>query len=226
MERTQVPADMQLELFASEPDIMKPIAFAWDERGRLWVAETRDYPHGVTPSGEGNDDIKICEDTDGDGKADKFTIFADHLNLPTSLDRLRQWRDHRRAAAAVAFPQVEQGRRPRGHARGAHRGWGIGDTHAQANNLHYGYDNWLYGCVGYSGFEGVVGGKMHEFTMGTYRFTAGRQRARVPAPVHEQLLGRRAPTRRAIDFGGTANNAPIFFGGIPADRRSRGACGR
>ena len=45
-ERTQIPVDMRLELFASEPDIAKPIAFAWDERGRLWVAETRDYPHG------------------------------------------------------------------------------------------------------------------------------------------------------------------------------------
>ncbi len=47
MERTQVPADLRLELFASEPDIVKPIAFAWDERGRCWVAETSDYPHGV-----------------------------------------------------------------------------------------------------------------------------------------------------------------------------------
>src|SRR5258708_1574397 len=72
-ERTQTPIDMRLELFASEPDISKPIAFAWDGRGRLWVCETRDYPHGVNPSGEGNDTITICEDTDGDGRADKFT---------------------------------------------------------------------------------------------------------------------------------------------------------
>ena len=85
MERTQVAPDLRLELFAAEPDIMKPIALAWDERGRCWVAETSDYPHGVTPGGEGNDRIKICEDTDGDGKADKFTVFADKLNIPTSL---------------------------------------------------------------------------------------------------------------------------------------------
>ncbi|NDA67895.1 MAG: glycosyl hydrolase, partial [Verrucomicrobia bacterium] len=67
MERTQVPADMRLQLFAAEPDIAKPIFMAWDERGRLWVAETRDYPHDVKPDGMGNDSIKICEDTDGDG---------------------------------------------------------------------------------------------------------------------------------------------------------------
>src|SRR5262249_39645382 len=84
-ERTQVPADMRLELFASDPQIGKPIAFAWDERGRLGVAETRDYPHGVKPDGQGNDRIVICEDTDGDGRADKFTVFADHLNIPTAL---------------------------------------------------------------------------------------------------------------------------------------------
>src|SRR5205823_6202426 len=73
-ERTQVPADMHLELFASDPQIGKPIAFAWDERGRLWVAETRDYPHDVKPDGMGNDRIVICEDTDGNGRADKFTV--------------------------------------------------------------------------------------------------------------------------------------------------------
>src|SRR5678815_5854906 len=85
MERIQVAPDLRLELFAAEPDIMKPICLAWDERGRCWVAETSDYPHGVRPGGEGNDRIKICEDTDGDGKADKFTVFAEHLSVPTAM---------------------------------------------------------------------------------------------------------------------------------------------
>src|SRR5207247_943833 len=86
MRYTQVPADFDLQLFAAEPDIVKPIYVAWDERGRAWVVEARDYPHGLVEEGEpGKADIKICEDTDGDGKADKFTIFADKLNLATSL---------------------------------------------------------------------------------------------------------------------------------------------
>src|SRR5437867_3374676 len=86
MRYTQVPADFDLQLFAAEPDILKPIYLAWDERGRAWVVEARDYPHGLLNEGEpGKADIKICEDTDGDGKADKFTIFADKLNLATSL---------------------------------------------------------------------------------------------------------------------------------------------
>ena len=86
MRYTQVPADFDLQLFAAEPDIVKPIFMAWDERGRAWVVEARDYPHGLLPEGEpGHDSIKICEDTDGDGRADKFTVFAENLNIPTSF---------------------------------------------------------------------------------------------------------------------------------------------
>ena len=86
MRYTQVPADFDLQLFAAEPDVVKPMYLAWDERGRAWVIEARDYPHGLVEEGEpGKSDIKICEDTNGDGKADKFTIFADGLNLATSL---------------------------------------------------------------------------------------------------------------------------------------------
>ncbi|HMJ91107.1 MAG TPA: PVC-type heme-binding CxxCH protein, partial [Candidatus Acidoferrum sp.] len=136
-ERTQVPPDMRLELFAAEPDIAKPIAFAWDERGRAWVCETRDYPHDVQRSGEGNDSIKICEDTNGDGRADKFTVFADKLNIPTSLVF---------ANGGIIISQPPRllflvdtnGDDKADVRREIMAGWGIGDTHAQANNLHYG----------------------------------------------------------------------------------------
>ena len=58
---------------------------AWDERGRLWIAETKDYPNNLQPSGQGNDVIKILEDTNHDGRADKATIFADKLSIVSSL---------------------------------------------------------------------------------------------------------------------------------------------
>jgi putative membrane-bound dehydrogenase-like protein len=214
IERTQVPPDMRLELFAAEPDIMKPIAFAWDERGRLWVAETRDYPHGVVENGEGNDDIKICEDTDGDGRADKFTVFADHLNLPTSLVFAN-------GGVIVAQPPrflFLKSRKGDDHAdirQVIMDAWGIRDTHAQASNLHYGYDNWLRGAVGYSGIEGVVGGKKVKFTMGSYRFRADGSAIEF---LHQFTNNTWAQSQNewGDDFGGTANGAPIFFGGIPA----------
>ncbi|MDP4680004.1 MAG: ThuA domain-containing protein, partial [Cyclobacteriaceae bacterium] len=83
---TQIPVGFELQLFAAEPDIINPISMGWDEKGRLWVIETVDYPNTVrNEEGIGDDRIKICEDTNGDGKADKFTVFANGLNLPTSL---------------------------------------------------------------------------------------------------------------------------------------------
>ena len=84
--RIQIPPGFNLQLFASEPDIINPISMAWDHRGRLWVIETQDYPNEINVlDGVGNDRIKILEDTNGDGRADKFTVFADKLSVPTSL---------------------------------------------------------------------------------------------------------------------------------------------
>ncbi len=214
VERTQLAPDLRMELFAGEPDVSKPISMAWDERGRLWVCETRDYPHGVTPSGEGNDSIKICEDTDGDGKADKFTVFADHLNLPTSL----VFAD---GGVIVSQPprflflKDTDGDGKADVRRTILEGWGIGDTHAQASNLHYGHDNWLYGCVGYSGFNGTVGGVHKQFAMGTYRFKADGSALEFLHQFSNNSWGHGA-NAAGDQFGGTANNAPIFFGGIPA----------
>jgi putative membrane-bound dehydrogenase-like protein len=214
MERTQVPADCRLQLFAAEPDIAKPIFMAWDERGRLWVAETRDYPHDVKPDGMGNDSIKICEDTDGDGKADKFTVFADKLNIPTGFVFAN-------GGIVVAQPprflflKCTKGDDKADVRQEIMTGWGVSDTHAQANNLHYGYDNWLYGCVGYSGFNGEVGGKKLQFGMGTYRFKADGSALEFLHQFSNNSWGHSA-NEFGDQFGGTANNAPIFFGGIPA----------
>ena len=223
MESTQVPADCELKLFASEPDIAKPIAFAWDERGRCWVVETRDYPHGVNANGEGQDSVKICEDTDGDGKADKFTVFADKLNLPTGIVFARKGII---VAAPPKFIYLED---TNGDDKADKREtiidcWGIRDTHAQASNLHYGFDNWIYGCVGYSGIEGMVGGKKHQFAMGTYRFKADGSAIEF---LHQFTNNAWAHSYNDAgdQFGGTANGAPIFFGGIPATAYEEGSRG-
>jgi len=82
---TQVPVGFKLELFASEPDIVNPIYIAWDERGRLWALETTDYPNEIKDGRSGDDSLKILEDTDGDGRCDKVTVFAEGFNIPTSF---------------------------------------------------------------------------------------------------------------------------------------------
>src|SRR5205823_1275256 len=82
-----VPHGLKVELVAADPDIYRPICMNWDERGRLWIAETLDYPHNVQPSGlgTGNDRLVICEDTKGTGRMDRFTVFADKLSIPAGF---------------------------------------------------------------------------------------------------------------------------------------------
>ncbi len=78
---------MKINLFADEkmfPELAKPVQMAWDTKGRLWVAVWPSYPH-FKPKEEQNDKILILEDTDGDGVADKCTVFADHLHCPTGF---------------------------------------------------------------------------------------------------------------------------------------------
>jgi putative heme-binding domain-containing protein len=83
-----VAADMKVNLFASEemfPDLAKPVQMTFDTKGRLWVAVMPSYPHWK-PKEEMNDKVLILEDTNGDGRADKCTTFADKLHVPTGLE--------------------------------------------------------------------------------------------------------------------------------------------
>src|SRR6266436_6217910 len=75
-----LPAGFKATLFAGEPDIVQPIAFCIDDRGRLWVVEGMTYPVRE-PEGQGKDRILVFEDTDGDGRFDRRTVFMGNLNL-------------------------------------------------------------------------------------------------------------------------------------------------
>jgi len=75
---------MEVNLFASEPMVSKPIQMAWDAKGRLWVASSAIYPH-IKPGQSQSDRILIIEDTDHDGKADKSTVFYEGLLIPTGI---------------------------------------------------------------------------------------------------------------------------------------------
>ncbi|RYE20812.1 MAG: hypothetical protein EOP51_17045 [Sphingobacteriales bacterium] len=139
-------------LYASEPMITQPMAFCWDDKGRLWVAENRDYESRFTGfANDGNSRILILEDTDHDGKADTKKVFADGIPFP--------------AAMAVGFDGVFVGAPPnllfipdRNHDDKADvndievrlTGWGIRDRHETLNSFHWGPDGWLYGCQGFA----------------------------------------------------------------------------
>ena len=78
-----VPDGFSVELVASEPDIVNPIGMAFDEKGRIWITESLEYPR--KSPGKGRDRVKVLEDTDHDGSIDKVTVFATGLNIPSGI---------------------------------------------------------------------------------------------------------------------------------------------
>lgn len=213
MKHTQVPVGFKLELFASEPDIVNPIYFQWDERGRLWVVETVDYPNELKDGRTGNDRIKICEDTNGDGKADKFTIFAEGFNIPTSMTFARGGVILAHAPDFL-FLKDTNGDDVADLREVLFTGFGTGDTHAGPSNLRYGLDNWIYGTVGYSRFKGEVGGEEFNFGSGTFRFKSDGSKMEFLHQFNNNTWGIGFNEEGDV-FGSTANNNPSFFGGVP-----------
>lgn len=152
VEAMTVPEGFEVSVFASEPMITQPMAFCWDDRGRLWVAENRDYEsRGKGFSNSGDSRILILEDTDRDGRADKRTVFAEGIAFP--------------AAIAVGFDGLWLGAPPNllflpdknrddraemADAEVRLTGWGIRDRHETLNSFHWGPDGWLYGCQGFA----------------------------------------------------------------------------
>ncbi|MEM7375207.1 MAG: PVC-type heme-binding CxxCH protein [Bacteroidota bacterium] len=142
----------EVNVWASEPMITQPMAFCWDDKGRLWIAENRDYENrGEGFSNDGNSRILILEDTDRDGVADKKKVFAEGIPFP--------------AAIAVGFDGLFLGSPPNllflpdknqdDKAEMADievrlTGWGIRDRHETLNSFHWGPDGWLYGLEGFA----------------------------------------------------------------------------
>ncbi|MEO5824243.1 MAG: PVC-type heme-binding CxxCH protein [Vicinamibacteraceae bacterium] len=210
----QTPAEFKVELFAQEPMIGgKPITFSFDERGRLWVIEAVDYPNRVLRGGEGDDRIKILEDTNGDGKADKVTVFADHLNLATSLV-FANGGVIVAAAPHMLFLQDTNGDGKADVKKVVSTGWGIQDTHAGPSNLQYGVDNFVWGVVGYSGFDGQMNGAAMKFSQGVYRYKPDGSQFEYVTGSTNNTWGLGFSETGDV-FGSTANNDPSFFVAIP-----------
>jgi putative membrane-bound dehydrogenase-like protein len=213
MKHAQLPRQFELALFAAEPDIAKPIAMAWDHHGRLWIAETTDYPNDLQPAGKGHDRIKICEDTDGDGRADKFTVFADELSIPTSLCFANGGIVVHQAPDTL-FLKDTDGDDQADVRQVLFTGWHTGDTHAGPSNLRWGFDNWLWGIVGYAGFEGTVGGERHSFRTGFYRFKPDGSKMEFLRNTNNNSWGV-GFSEEGIVFGSTANGCPSVYLPVP-----------
>jgi uncharacterized protein len=214
MQHMQVPPGFELQLFAAEPDIANPIAMTWDERGRLWLAETVDYPNTVREPGEpGRDRITILEDTNGDGRADKITVFADSLNIPTGLVLVNG------GVIIAQAPNFLFLRDTTGDDRADVQevilmGWGTFDTHAGPSNLRYGFDNRIWGVVGYSGYRGVVNGDSLNFGQAAYRLRPDGSELEHVASFSNNTWGLGFSETFDI-FGSTANNTHAVYVGVP-----------
>ena len=213
MKHLVVPKGFEARLFAAEPDIAKPICMAWDHRGRLWIAETTDYPNDLKPRGQGRDRIKICEDTDGDGRADRFKVFAEDLSIPTSLTFAGGGVIVHQAPDTLILRDTDGD--DRADVREAiFSGWGTGDTHAGPSNLRMGLDGWVYGIVGYSAFHGVVGGEKHDFAQGLYRFKPDGSKLEFLRNTSNNSWGV-GFSEEGLLFGSTANGCASVFLPIP-----------
>lgn len=219
---TQAPVDFDIQLFAAEPDITKPIAMTWDERGRLWIVESVDYPNAFTEvDSVANDRIKICEDTDGDGKADKFTVFADSLNIPTSIV-LTNGGAIVSMAPHFLFLKDTDGDDKADVRDVIMTGWGKQDTHAGPSNLQYGFDNKIWGVVGYSGFDGKINGQPIRFPMGVYRFNPDVSGFEFLAKSSNNTWGLGFTEDNHV-FISTANNTHSGYYSLPARHMQRTA---
>ncbi len=144
--KMKVPEGFAVELVASEPDLVNPVAFTFDEKGHIWVAESLEYPR--KQAGKGEDRIKVLEDTDGDGKADKFTIFADGLNIPSGIAVGHGGVWVANSPDILFYPDADGDAKPDGEPQVVVTGFGRDDTHELPNSFTWGPDGWLYGLNG------------------------------------------------------------------------------
>jgi len=213
MAAMHMPEGFRVELFASEPRIVRPLAMAFDARGRVWIAESVDYPNNVVANSSGNDRIKICEDTDGDGAADRFTVFADKLNIPTTLAFggggliVGQ-------APHILLLKDTNGDDVADERTILYTGFGRSDTHAVISNFSLGLDNWMWGVCGYSGGDVTVNGQTSKFGQCCFRFKTDGSAFEVLTSTSNNTWGLGFNSEGDC-FISTANNQHAVYLGIP-----------
>ena len=207
--KLNVHPEFKIDLVASEPLLEKAISMDWDPQGRLWVAETPEYPSGRTinkndamvalwsvknpeavQAGDkenrpARDRVSWLEDTNGDGKADKRHVFAEGLELITSLVFYKD------GVIVSQAPDILWLRDKNGDGKCnmqdervvLYTGFGTFDTHAVINNFRWGMDGWIYSAIGYSAGNPTSGDGSKQFG----RVTAGIIRFKPDGSALEQV---------------------------------------
>ena len=169
----ELPQGFRIELVASEPEIAKPMNLAIDARGRLWVSSSLEYPFAAAADAVPRDTIRVLEDTDGDFRADRSTVFADGLNIPIGL---LPWQD---GVICFSIPNIWLLRDTNGDGVCDSRQVLYGpfdttrDTHGMCNAFRRGDDGWIYACHGFNNRSEVAGRDGHRVVLtsgNTFRF--------------------------------------------------------
>jgi putative membrane-bound dehydrogenase-like protein len=149
----KTPDGFRVGVFAAEPDVCNPISMAWDGRGRLWIAENYTYAEGAKKFELGlRDRVLIFEDTDGDGRQDRRTVFTDDVQMLTSVEVGHGGVWLMCPPQLLFIPDRDGDDKPDAPAEVVLDGFEPPEQsyHNFANGLHWGPDGWLYGRAGAS----------------------------------------------------------------------------
>ncbi|MHC5536983.1 PVC-type heme-binding CxxCH protein, partial [Singulisphaera rosea] len=161
-----VPEGFEVQLVASEPAIQKPMNIAFDDRGRLWVTGTVEYPYPAAKGTIARDTVKILEDFQPDGRAGKISTYADGLNIPIGLLP----NSGGQGALVYSIPTLDRFEDVDGDGKADRRApfyqsYGFRDTHGMTGSFSWGFDGWIYACHGFSNTSKVEGGDKASITM-------------------------------------------------------------
>jgi putative membrane-bound dehydrogenase-like protein len=218
LKKVHLPAGFKAEIVAAEPLLLDPVAFDWDERGRLWVIEMADYPLGMDGKGKPGGRVRVLDDTDGDGCYDKSTLFADGLNFPNGI---LTWRNGVIVTAApnVLFLQDTDGDGKADKQEVLISGLQEGNQQLRANGLRWGLDNWVYLAIG--SHRGNYGAetKLKSLRSGQEVFVGARDfRFRPDTGALEPQSGPTQFGRNRDNWGrwfGTQNAHPLWHYALP-----------
>lgn len=190
----KLPPGFEATLFASEPDISKPINMEFDDRGRLWVTQSSEYPLAAPPA-QAHDRITILQDIDGDGRADKFIPFAENLDIPIGI------LPGMNSVVAYSIPNVYRFADNDGDGKMDEKKvlfgpFGYRDTHGMVSNFIRGFDGWVNACHGFTNTSVIAGtdGDSISMTSGnTFRFKLDGSR------VEQTTFGRVNPFGYSFD---------------------------
>jgi putative heme-binding domain-containing protein len=166
-----LPPGFEAQLVAAEPQIQKPLNLAFDDRGRLWVTDTVEYPYAAPADRKPRDTVKILDDLGEDGRARKVTTFADGLNIPIGVLPLGE------SALVYSVGSILRVTDSDGDGQADRRevvyqSYGHRDTHGMTSAFTIGFDGWVYACHGFSNSSTVRAADGTSITMqsgNTYR---------------------------------------------------------